>query len=256
MGNVKRGDEAHLGWDDPLPQPLQNRWNCWRDSLRDLEDVRIPRCYRPETFSETRRSEIHPFADASDKAIATAVYLKQENYGGEVNISLLFAQARLSPKQATTIPRLELCAAVLSVRAVKWITRELQLNIDEITFYTDSQVVLSYIQNESRRFYVYVANRVQIIRNMSDPSQWRNVETTNNPADIATGGKPAKQLVASSWFNGISAKWPFLFNHGRPRTWYYDQRSRSSSRCCNLSGRNSAVRRLGIGKIQSFLEVV
>ncbi|XP_028407516.1 uncharacterized protein LOC114530125 [Dendronephthya gigantea] len=202
IGNEKRGNEAPLGWDDPLPQPLQNRWSCWRDSLRDLEDIRIPRSYRPETFGITKRSEIHAFSDASHKAIGTAIYLKPENNEGVVNVSLLFAQARLSPKQATTTPRFELCAAVLSVRAVKWITRELRENIDEIVFHTDSKVVLGYIQNESRRFYVYVANRVQIIRNISDPSQWRYVETTNNPADIATRGKPAKQLKKSSWFNG------------------------------------------------------
>ncbi|CAB3997334.1 Hypothetical predicted protein [Paramuricea clavata] len=189
MGNERWGDKASLGWDDPLPQPLQNRW---RDSLCDLEDIRIPRCYRPETFGETKRSEIHAFSDASDKAIA-----------------------RLSPKQATTIPRLELCAAVLSAQAVKWITRELRLNIDEIVFYTDSRVVLGYIQNESRRFYVYVANRIQIIRSISDPSQWKYVETTHNPADIATRGKPAKQLVAFSWFNGPE----FLRNdHSSPTT--------------------------------------
>jgi ribonuclease HI len=133
-----------------------------------------------------KRSEIHAFSDASDKAIGTAVFLKQENYTGEVNVSLLFAQARLSPKQATTIPRLELCAAVLSAQAMKWITRELRLNIDEIVFYTDSRVVLGYIQNESQRFYVYIANRVQIIRSISDPSQWKYVEMIHNPADIAT----------------------------------------------------------------------
>jgi hypothetical protein len=123
MGNERRGDKAPLGWDDPLPQPLHNRWSSWRDSLCDLEDIRIPRCYRPDTFGETKRSEIHAFSDASYKAIGTAVFLKQENYMGEVNVSLLFAQARLSPKQATTIPKLELFAAVLSAQAVKWITR-------------------------------------------------------------------------------------------------------------------------------------
>ena len=75
MGNGRRGDKAPLGWDDPLPQPLQNRWSSWRDSLCDLEDIRIPRCYRPETFGETKRSEIHAFSDASYKAIGTAVFL-------------------------------------------------------------------------------------------------------------------------------------------------------------------------------------
>ena len=75
--------------------------------------------------------------------------------------------------------------------------------------------MLGYIQNESRRFYVYVANRVQIIRSISDSSQWKYVETTHNPADIATRDKPAKQLVVSSWSNGPE----FLRNdHSSPTT--------------------------------------
>jgi hypothetical protein len=62
MGNERRRDKAPLGWDDPLPQPLQNRWSSWRDSLCDLEDIRIPRCYRPETLGETKRSEINAWS--------------------------------------------------------------------------------------------------------------------------------------------------------------------------------------------------
>ena len=100
--------------------------------MSELEDIEIPRCYRPESFGESKRSEIHAFSDASDKAIGTAVYLKQINHQEEINVSFLFSQARLSPKQAITIPRLELCAAVLSVQAVKWIVQELRLNVDEI----------------------------------------------------------------------------------------------------------------------------
>ena len=170
MGNKaqsKNSNEIHLDWDDPLPQHLRSKWSCWKKSLGELEDIQIPRCYRPDLFGEVEKSEIHAFSDVSDKAIGVAVYLKQTNHRGEIAISLLFPQARLSPKQATTVPRLELCAAVLSAQAVKWITHELRLNVDEIVFYTDSRVVLGYIQNESRRFYVYIANRIQIIQIMN-----------------------------------------------------------------------------------------
>ena len=38
-------------------------------------------------------------------------------------------------------------------------------------YYTDSKVVLGYINNDTRRFHVYVANRVQTIRNLSQPDQ-------------------------------------------------------------------------------------
>ena len=143
-----------------------------RVTTRLVKTFAIPRCYHPKDFGEAERKEIHAFSDASENAIGAAVYLKQVNHNGKVNVSLLFAQGQLSPKQATTIPRLELCAAVLTTQAVKWITRELKLNVDQILFYSDSKVVLGYIQNESRRFYIYVTNRVQIIRSISSPSQW------------------------------------------------------------------------------------
>ena len=35
-------------------------------------------------------------------------------------------------------------------------------------FWTDSSAVLSYIRNEARRFHVFVANRVQQIRVITD----------------------------------------------------------------------------------------
>lgn len=58
------------------------------------------------------------------------------------------------------------------------------MGIDEFTFFIDSKVVLGYIQNESRRFYVYVANRVQLIRKISSPEQWTYVDTNENPASL------------------------------------------------------------------------
>ena len=62
-------------------------------------------------------------------------------------------------------------------------------------YYIDSKVVLGYITNESRWFYVYVANRVEQIRSMSTPEKWRYVETNLNPADLATRGVPSSKLI-------------------------------------------------------------
>ena len=68
--------------------------------------------------------------------------------------------------------------------------------------YTDSKVVLGYITNESRQFYVYVANRVELIRSMPTPEQWRYVETDLNPADLARHGVPSSKLIETSWLVG------------------------------------------------------
>ena len=79
--------------------------------------------------------------------------------------------------------------------------------MDQEFFWTDSQVVLGYIKNEARRFHVFVANRVQKIRNSTDPGQWFYVETDKNPADHASRGLTVAELMESNWFTGPKFLW-------------------------------------------------
>ena len=75
-------------------------------------------------------------------------------------------------------------------------------------FWTDSEVVLSYINNESKRFKVFVANRVQMIRDHSDPSQWYHVNTKLNPADDTSRGLDAANMSkVKRWYNGPEFLW-------------------------------------------------
>lgn len=132
------------------------------------------------------RTELHTFCDASEKAIGAVSYLKTIQPTGEVQVTFVLGKAKLTPAHATTIPRLELCAAVMGVELLELITEELERKPDSVTFYSDSKVVLGYITNDLRRFYVYVSNRVERIRRTSAPQQWRHVSTQQNPADLAT----------------------------------------------------------------------
>lgn len=70
----------------------------------------------------------------------------------------MIGKARVSPLKQLTIPRLELAAAVLSVKVDKMLRSELQLPLNNSLFWTDSQAVLKYIANDSARFHTYVAN--------------------------------------------------------------------------------------------------
>lgn len=69
-------------------------------------------------------------------------------------------------------------------------------------FYCDSRVVLGYIYNESRRFYVYVHNRIQRITQSTRHEQWHYVLSELNPADHASRSVPTFQLQNTSWFTG------------------------------------------------------
>ncbi|XP_067332746.1 uncharacterized protein [Channa argus] len=50
-----------IGWDEPLSEDLQPRWESWLFDLQNLSDVKISRCYIPESFKEVQRYELHHF---------------------------------------------------------------------------------------------------------------------------------------------------------------------------------------------------
>ena len=91
-----------------------------------------------------------------------------------------------------------------------FLQRELGLQDVEEIFWSDSQVVLRYINNDVRRFHVFVANRIQQIRNHSEPEQWRYVISKDNPADSASRGLFPSEL---SWLTGPV----FLWERNLPR---------------------------------------
>ena len=81
--------------------------------------------------------------------------------------------------------------------------RELQLDLAQSIFWTDSTVVLKYLQNETTRYRTFVANRVSAILKGSDVEQWRHVGTDINPADCASRGqKVGDFLKNTSWISG------------------------------------------------------
>ena len=201
-------------WDKPLPEQYRSAWEAWRKSLSDLTEVKVPRAYASVSLSEASRLEIHTFCDASVEAIAAVSYIKVFQKDAQVHVSFVFGKAKLAPPHATTIPRLELCAAVLGIEITEVVIEELAVQPHSVMYYTDSKVTLGYILNETRRFYVYVGNRVQRIRKSSSPDQWRYVATDLNPADLATRSVPARHLKDSTWLNGPE----FLMDQSPPET--------------------------------------
>lgn len=79
--------------------------------------------------------------------------------------------------------------------------------IDEEFFWTDSKVTLGYLKNDARRFHVFVANRVQKIRDSTDPKQWFYIESDQNPADHTSRGLKVADLLSSNWLTGPKFLW-------------------------------------------------
>ena len=194
-----------LGWDEPIPGDVARAWEEWTASMMALKNVSVPRCYVQGGLHNKKTVELHHFSDASSVGYGQCSYLRTVDSSGLVSCSLVMSKSRVAPSKPITVPRLELTAAVLSVKISRFLQDELRLpNVTEF-FWTDSKIVLGYISNEARRFHVYVANRVQQIRDLTEPSQWRHVVTEENPADLASRGVKADELVSNDlWWHGPS----------------------------------------------------
>lgn len=189
-------------WDTELPADKLNKWETWKESLKNLSDLHLPRSYIQRSLSSATYTELCVFSDASNWAIGAVAYLRVVMTDGQCRVGFVLGKAKLAPQPEPTIPRLELCGAVLAVEMAELILDELDHKPDAVRFYCDSKVVLGYICNETKRFFVYVHNRVHRIRKTTSPQQWHYVPTGQNPADLATRSVPASQLTNSMWFTG------------------------------------------------------
>ena len=205
-----------LDWDEPLPDHLKSSWQRWLDGLPALESLAVPRCYKPNDFGAVSSCELHHFSDACCSGLGQCTYLKLIDTDGKIHCSLVMAKARVAPVKSITIPRLELNAAVLSVTVSEMLNKELSYETISNFYWTDSKIVLGFLANESKRFHIFVANRVQVIHDASDPQQWHHVSTKLNPADLASRGCTGGEIEGSNWLRGPSFLWKASAEAGDP----------------------------------------
>ena len=126
----------------------------------------------------------------------------------------------MAPVKYVSIQKLELTAAILSVKILMMLKEERGIRITSDSFWTDSQVVSRYINSESQRFKVSIASRMQFIRDHTDVQQWQYVSTHDNPADNVSRGLDSKHLSKiKRLFNGPAFLWP------SEKTWLCDEQS-------------------------------
>ncbi|XP_073951812.1 uncharacterized protein [Choristoneura fumiferana] len=191
---------ARLSWDEPVPTSIEKSWQYFVNGLATLFTLQIPRhvlCDLPTSI------EMHCFCDASATSYASCIYLKSFNDNGDVVVRLLCAKARVAPVKTTTIPRLELCAAVLGAQLASAVCKTLRCHISRTYYWTDSSIVLAWLKTDYAKLNVFVSNRVANILELTENSEWRHVPTSLNPADCASRGVDACRLAnLDVWWNG------------------------------------------------------
>ncbi|KAL3991912.1 RAB6A-GEF complex partner protein 1 [Sarotherodon galilaeus] len=172
----KRG----VRWDDPIPPALEIKWKAWLSaSFFGYQQQWLWTMF------------IHHHIVADEK----------------VHCALVMGKARVAATRLVTIPCLELTAAAVSAAVTNFLREELERKIDKEFFWTDSKVTLGYIKNDARRFHVFVVNRVQKMRDSTNPKQWFYTESDKNPADHASRGLKVADLLSSNWLTRPKFLW-------------------------------------------------
>ncbi|GFU97326.1 integrase_H2C2 domain-containing protein [Trichonephila clavipes] len=163
-----------IDWTDLLPDTINREWQQFVESL-----------------------QLHGFSDASQSAYGAVVYCKSITSDGKILVHLIANKSRVAPTKQT-IPRLELCAAVLLVKLVHRVKQALKLNVTNTFLCSDSMIVLSWIRKESYQLKTFVANRIATIQEMTSSEQWHYVATEDNPADFISRGMDSLKLKTVS----------------------------------------------------------
>lgn len=121
--------QLQIDWSDPLPKSMKQRWQNYVENLHDVESIKIPR--RCMNIDHPMRLLLHGYCDASNIAYGAVLYLRAIDKAGNVSSRLLCSKSKVVPINRPTIPRLELCAAVLLARLIDTVKAALRIPIHQ-----------------------------------------------------------------------------------------------------------------------------
>ena len=191
-------------WDDPVPPELQALHANWLAELPVLSQKRLPRAYSPPDL-KVHSQQLHGFSDASQKAYGAVVYCRTTYHDHPPVISLVTAKTKVAKLKPPTMPRMELDGAVLLTKLLQNVAPILGISPQNCHAWTDSSIVLAWLDGKPRDNPVYVANRVTYIMERTSPELWRYVPTGENPADCSSRGMMPRELLDHTlWWEGPS----------------------------------------------------
>ena len=201
-----------LYWDEPLPDNLRRLWLSIAISLQSSYNFSIPRHY---STPDGNSRQLHVFVDASKKGYGAVAYLCSNGHS-----SFVMSKTRVAPIKEVTLPKLELRAAVIGTRLLKFMMHSMLLIHSEIPVYmwSDSQITLHWIYS-SKRLPQFVSHRVAEIKQSTPATTWKYCPTSDNPADLLTRGLSTEQFNANihMWMHGPT----WLHDQQQWPTWHH-----------------------------------
>ncbi|XP_073995272.1 uncharacterized protein [Rhodnius prolixus] len=190
-----------IGWDENLPTAILHTWENFLQDIPNLQQVRIPRYLM---LDDTQAPcSIVGFCDASERGYGAVLYIVSI-VNSKRKVFLLKSKSKLAPLKPMTIPRLELCGALLLASLYTSIAKFIKhLRIESTWFFTDSATVLSWFQIPAHTLKTFVAHRVVRISELTNIKCWKHISSHENPADCCSRGLlPTQLLNHPLWWAG------------------------------------------------------
>lgn len=188
-----------IDWDDKIKPVALKNWQSFVAQYNDVDTIKIPRWIR---YSPNTQIEFHGFCDSSELAYAATLYARVQS-GESVFTNLLVSKSKVAPIKKPSIPRLELCGAVLLAKLVDSIMPQFNLKTYSLFLWSDSTIVLAWLKKPPCSWKTFVANRVATILEKVGNTNWSHVVSQDNPADLATRGLiPSELKCCNLWWHG------------------------------------------------------
>ncbi|XP_037024126.1 uncharacterized protein LOC119066014 [Bradysia coprophila] len=195
--------KTKIGWDQPIPESINNDWQVFLGNLKNIGNVQIDRCYSPNLKCYDSL-QLHIFGDSSSQAYCAIAFMRIE-VSEKVEVKFITAKTRVTPLKEVTdenIHRLELQAALIVSRLSKFVLEEHELHFDDCYYWTDSMAVWYWIHSQTRRYKQFVANRLNEIWELTDQANWRWLPTQMNVSDDGTRFGSVEFVNSHRWYNG------------------------------------------------------
>ena len=168
--------------------------------------------------------QLHRFSDASEEAYTAVVYLRVQAPDNSIHASFVMSKTRVAPLKRLTIPSLELCGALLLSKILSHVQRTLEYSSCEVHAWTDSTVVLGWLNGDPRRFKTFVGNRVSQIIDLIAPSKWSHVYGSEEPgwSSIKTGFFPPNWSTTTSggFWSSLASPRTISLAQSHSRSWF------------------------------------
>lgn len=191
---------SKVTWDEFVPSSIYYNWLKFCNQLSSINSMSFKRNI---LITNSNDIQLHGFCDASDKGYGACLYIRSNNSRGESQVSLLCSKSRVAPLKKDIIPRLELCGALLLTTLFKKVIESLHLQVNLVTFWTDSEIVLYWLhshpstQIESRKYKITqtLINGVMFVLMITLPTNYQAVNYLIISLKMNCGS-----MVQNGWF--------------------------------------------------------